>query len=90
MEAEESYYDIWQVDVQTYPDGSIFKIRDKQEVDTGEKQLSRGFCNYFGVGIDARICYSVEMRRKQNKWLNLMLYGCIGVCKLCQGIRSIR
>jgi hypothetical protein len=59
-------------------------------VDTNEKEMRRGFCNYFGVGIDARICYSVEKRRQANKWINLALYGCIGCCKLFQGIRSTR
>ncbi len=52
------------------------------------KQYSRGFVNYLGVGIDARICYNVELNRQKNKWLNLGLYACIGLCKYFQKIRS--
>ena len=90
MDAKESFFDIWNVNVSTYSDGIITKIRDKREVKMEERELERGFCNYMGVGIDARIAYAVEMRRKENKWLNLMLYGCIGFCKLCQSIRSVK
>ena len=39
------------------------EIKDKREVDIGQS-LSRGFCNYVGIGIDARIAYSFEKRRK--------------------------
>jgi hypothetical protein len=75
------------VELTTYEDGTVFQIRNKVEVDSGLRKLNRGFCNYFGVGIDARICYSVELRRQKNKWLNLALYGCIGCCKLFKKIR---
>lgn len=57
---------------------------------TDLKELERGFCNYFGVGIDARICYYVELKRRKNKWVNLAMYGCVGLCKLFQRIRSTR
>jgi diacylglycerol kinase family enzyme len=76
--------------VSTYEDGEIIQIRDKQEVSTNLKELQRGFCNYFGIGVDARICYYVELKRQKNKWLNLALYGCIGLCKLFQRIRTTR
>jgi len=87
LAGEESWYDIWNVELDTYEDGTIYQVRNKQEVDTETKLLNRGFCNYFGVGIDARICYSVELRRQKNKWLNLALYACIGCCKLFKKIQ---
>lgn len=88
LNGEEKYFDLWTVELKTYEDGTIFQIRNKEEVDTKQQQLTRGFCNYIGVGTDARICYSVEKRRQRNKWLNLALYGCIGFCKLFKRIRS--
>jgi hypothetical protein len=38
--------------------------------------------------VDARICYSVELKRQKNKWLNLCLYACVGLCKYFQKIRT--
>ena len=49
----------------------------------------RGLSNYLGIGIDARISYSVEKYRQGLKCINLMLYGCIGLCNFCKWIRPL-
>ena len=51
--------------------------------------LVRGLSNYLGIGIDARISYSVEKYRQGLKCVNLMLYGCIGLCNFCKWIRPL-
>lgn len=44
--------------------------------------MYKTFSNYVGVGIDARVSYHFEKRRTPSKFINLMLYGCIGLCCL--------
>lgn len=73
----------------TYNDGTIVEVKDKREVDTRQQVLERGLSNYLGIGIDARISYSVEKHRQSMKCCNLMLYGCIGLCKFVKWSRPI-
>lgn len=54
-----------------------------------KKYFYRPFSNYVGIGIDARVSYSFEKHRKKTKLANLIMYGCLGCCKLFKRIETI-
>ena len=45
--------------------------------------MNKSFCNYLSIGIDARIGYTFDKYRTTSRFLNLIVYGAIGLGKSC-------
>ena len=85
MLAERHEFDIWQVEMQVYPDGTLTNVKNKQRQvmrdGTGQNLviLDSLMTNYLGIGLDAKIAMEVEQRRKASRCLNNCSYFCLGV-----------
>lgn len=78
MKASVEKYDIWDVRVETYPGGKVWDIKSRLEREREESTLRKCFTNYVGVGLDARVVYTVEKIRTPSATINKVLYGLIG------------
>lgn len=72
------FYDMWDVEVSTFPDGTIYDIKDQREIQRQEQSFRKMFSNYVGIGLDARVVYTVERHRTPVAFLNKVVYGLIG------------
>jgi len=87
VEATVEYFDVWEVCVETRPEGSVQRvvkdkkgvsrqditiIRDGQEVK--QNKMIKKMANYWSVGIDARIGFGFDKNRTQSKCGNKMVY----------------
>jgi diacylglycerol kinase family enzyme len=78
MNATIGFYDMWDVEVSTFPDGAISDIKDQQEIQRETRSFKKMFSNYVGIGLDARVVYTVERHRTPIAFLNKVVYGLIG------------
>ena len=78
MNAGIGSYDMWDVLVETFPDGKIYDIKNERENDRQETSFKRMFSNYVGLGLDARVVYTMERHRTPYAWLNKVAYGLVG------------
>ena len=46
------------------------------------------FSNYVGMGLDARIVYTVERKRTKYAFINKVIYGCVGFCNFFRKIKK--
>lgn len=53
------------------------------------KILKRSFTNYFGIGLDARVVYSVQKKRGSNAFLNKLLYTYVGAKNFFKSMENI-
>ena len=81
-EAQLGKYDLWDVSVHTYRDGRIYDVKDRQEIARDERSFKRVFTNYTGMGLDARVVYTMEKNRTQWPLLNKICYALVG-CLNC-------
>lgn len=51
--------------------------------------LRKSFTNYFGIGLDARVVYSVEKSRGSNAFLNKLLYTFVGIRNFFKPMENI-
>jgi diacylglycerol kinase family enzyme len=47
------------------------------------------FSNYVGIGIDARVVYTVEKHRSSYAFLNKVAYGLVGLCNFFRKIKKL-
>lgn len=78
MNAGIGCYDMWDILVETFPDGKIYDIKNERENDRQETSFKRMFSNYVGLGLDARVVYTMERHRTPYAWLNKIAYGLVG------------
>lgn len=69
---------MWDVEVSTFEDGAIYDIKDQREIRRKESSFKKMFSNYVGMGLDARVVYTVERHRTPVAFLNKVVYGLIG------------
>lgn len=88
-EADEDYYDLWDIEIKTQKTGHFFDIKNQQQRKIEKNVLKRSFTNYVGVGLDARIVYQVERNRGRNAFFNKILYSIVGTLNYCRHLRPI-
>lgn len=71
-------YDLWQVTLKTFDNGKIYDIHNCIERETPEKTFTKMFTNYLGMGLDARIVYTMERHRTSYAMINRILYTLVG------------
>jgi len=96
LRAETQPYDIWEVSVRTHKSGS-FRFIDKgkkvcteghisrhniKELPEGGLEMSKYMCNYFSLGLDARIGVGFDKGRAGSQLANKAVYGWEGTKKL--------
>lgn len=59
MNADVGKYDLWDVEIETYPEGEIYDIKNQVEIRKDERSIQKMFSNYVGMGLDARVVYTV-------------------------------
>ena len=59
MNSEIGNYDLWDVEISTYSNGEIYDIKDQVEIRKEQTKISKIFSNYVGMGLDARVVYTV-------------------------------
>ena len=64
-----------------YEDGSFKKGSASGSIVDDRKVIKRCFSNYCSVGIDGRIGYSFDKFRSSSRFMNLAIYGGIGIQK---------
>lgn len=69
---------MWDVEVETFQNGSIYDVKDQKEIPRAENTFNKMFSNYVGIGLDARVVYTVERHRTSIAFLNKVVYGFIG------------
>lgn len=47
------------------------------------------FSNYVGMGLDARVVYTVERKRTKNAFINKVIYGCVGFCNFFRSLKKL-
>jgi len=47
------------------------------------------FSNYVGIGLDARVVYTVEQHRTPYAFLNKVAYGLVGFCNFFRRIKKL-
>jgi diacylglycerol kinase family enzyme len=50
--------------------------------------ISKTFINYVGMGLDARVVYTVERKRTKNAFINKIIYGCVGFCNFFRSLKK--
>lgn len=66
---------------------SIVKNKEDHWLKCQRRQT--GFCNYVGIGVDARVSYAFEMNRQEHKCMNNSVYICCGLSNWCKGIQEL-
>ena len=51
--------------------------------------LSKTFSNYVGIGLDARIVYTVERKRTNNAFINKIIYAGVCVCNCFKKLKKL-
>lgn len=84
VKADVEAFDVWEVHLKTFEKGYLTKVSSGQEkvVDDNKHELHKTFCNYLSMGIDGRIGYTFDKYRTKSRFLNLLVYGAIGVKKM--------
>lgn len=96
LRAETKSYDIWEVSVQTHKSGYFRFIQDGKKVCTdshvqrhhikelpeGGLEMSKYMCNYFSLGLDARVGVGFDKMRQKSQLMNKGVYTWEGVKKL--------
>jgi diacylglycerol kinase family enzyme len=69
LNAQEDYFDVWEIEVVTDEDIGDIQIPDGRELEsTGETQMNKYMCHSFSFGSDARTGISFERRRTRNRY----------------------
>lgn len=87
--ADIAKYDIWDFELELYEDGDIMRIKERRDSLLETRHFKKSFCNYFGVGIDARTGYSFDKHRTRSVLMNLICYGCIGLMKFFKKSKKV-
>uniref|UniRef100_A0A7S4V475 Diacylglycerol kinase n=1 Tax=Alexandrium monilatum TaxID=311494 RepID=A0A7S4V475_9DINO len=96
LRADSKSYDIWEVSLRTHKSGSLQFIDDGKKVCTdkhvqrhhikelpeGGLEMSKYMCNYFSMGLDARIGVGFDKNRQGGQAANKAVYGWEGTKKL--------
>lgn len=95
INADISKFDMWQVDIQTAPDGGFFFIHEGKKVLTESHKLQHGLVesdggmrmtkpmvNYFSFGFSERAGIGFEKRRTTSKVRNVLRYSVEGIKKM--------
>lgn len=53
------------------------------------QKMTKSFTNYFGIGLDARVVYTVEQNRGSNAILNKIIYTAIGARNFFKNIQPL-
>ena len=59
------------------------------EIERGITKMKKMFSNYVGIGLDAKVVYTVERRRTKSAFLNKVVYGCIGFCNFFKSMKKL-
>lgn len=81
---------MWDVHVQTFENGVIYDIKDQKENAREEKTVHKMFSNYVGMGIDAKVVYTVERHRTPFAFLNKVVYGFIGFLNFFRSMKRLQ
>jgi diacylglycerol kinase family enzyme len=65
-------------------------VKDRKSVERKDGTLTKAFTNYVGIGVDARVTYTVEKIRTPYACINKMLYACVGFLNLLRPIKPIK
>lgn len=82
-------YDLWEVTLHTYDNGTIYDIKNKVEVAREEKNFTKLFTNYVGLGLDARVVYTMEKHRTSSSCINKILYGLVGCINCFRPLKEL-
>lgn len=53
------------------------------------RSFRKHFCNYFSLGIDAKVGYSFDMHRTTTRVGNIAMYGLLGLVKSFSNTKTI-
>lgn len=70
--------DVWRVSFCVHAGGSIRVLRNGQETVLPESEVRGSSILYTSIGLDARLVWEVEAHRQKRRFLNQLLYACIG------------
>ena len=89
MNATIGFYDMWDVTVETFEGGQIYDVKNQQEIAREQTSFKKMFSNYVGLGLDARVVYTVERHRTPNAFLNKVVYALIGCCNFFRPMKRL-
>ena len=89
VSAETDYFDLWQVTLKTFDSGSISKVHNRTENQHPSEVFSRVFTNYVGIGVDARVTYTMELHRTSLIIINKILYAIVGLLYFFRPLRQL-
>lgn len=75
--------------METFSDGKIFDIKNKKEEQRDTNSFRKLFSNYVGMGLDARVVYTMEKHRTVHAAINKFLYGLIGCLNFFRPIKQL-
>ena len=89
MRAPVGKYDMWDVTVETFPNGRIYDIKNERQVQRNEILFKKMFSNYVGLGLDARVVYTMERHRTPYACLNKVAYGLVGCINYFRSLKKL-
>ena len=83
LNSDVSPFDLWEVKIVVKENGSIKKIKNGQKVDAtiDGTSITKLCCNYYSIGIDARIGIGFDRNRTKSAFCNKTVYACEGFKK---------